>query len=297
MKMKKVVIGLYLLTVSLFAIAQINAVEEKKQAVVKPDVSVFDENKVKTLGSQLPGLDTKTEQVVEVSTNNQIPSPVTKEADNSTGVKSVEVTSPQVAIETKEVFTPASIVELTVEDLNNSEDPIVKEDIESIKKLFVSLNEVFVKKQSDRLSSFFTDKFLFIQSDQAVYKDFDSLTKYFFEKTKFEGFIDFAEISLQDKISASISFDGLTAQLVGKASEKYLIADSEYSIPLRWTAYLEKVDGVWKIKSLHFGADHLNNQILSGYESFGIKVGVIAAFVGLLIGMLLAGLILRMVKK
>ena len=295
MNMKKVVVGLSILMVSVFSIAQTSSVEEKNIPAVKQDEPAITEKKVKPKNSQVLGLDIKSEQVVEESSVNKNIDEK-KETVVSSSFPSSEV-SPKAPIEVKEVFTPAAIVELTIEDVNNSEDPDVKEDIESIKKLFVSLNEVFVKKQSDRLGSFFTDKFIFIQSDQAVYKDVESLSKYLFEKTKFEGFIDFAEISLQDKISASISFDGLTAQIVGKANEKYSIADSEYSVPLRWTASLENVYGVWKIKSIHFGADHLNNQILSGYESFGIKVGIIAAFIGLLIGMLLSGLILRMVKK
>lgn len=293
MKLKKIVIGLSLLSISLFSIAQINAIDEKKPAVVKSEVSVFEGKS----NSQNQGIDSKTEQIVEVNQGKQekpeVTTAVSPESEKAAFLPANNPSSADVA--NKDVITGSN--ELSIEDLSGSEDPIVKQEMESIKKLFVDLNEVFSKKQSDKLASFFTEKFIFIQSDQAIYRDFDSLAKYFFEKTKFEGFVDFSEITLQDKIMSSISFDGLNAHLIGKASEKYLVGDSSYSVPLRWTATLEKVDNNWKIKSIHFGADHLGNQILASYESFGVKLGIVALFVGLILGMLIAGLLLRVVKK
>lgn len=294
MKLKKVVIGLSFLSVSLLSIAQISTTEEKKTNVVKSEVGVFD-NKTTTTTLQNQGIDSKTEQVIDVIENKAGAASSTISAEDSKGAMLPAPNAEQTSLVNKEAVPDP--MDLTIEDLNGSEDPIVKQEMESIKNLFISLNEVFNKKEGNKLSSFFTEKFIFIQSDQAIYKDFDSLGKYFFEKTKFEGLVDFSEIKLQEKISASISFDGLSANLMGKASEKYLVGDSEYNLPLRWTANLEKVDGMWKIKSIHFGADHLGNQILASYESFGIKLGLVALFVGLILGMLLAGLLLRIVKK
>ncbi len=292
MKLKKVVIGLSFLSVSLLSLAQINSVEEKKPGGVKSEMSVLDAKQSTTV---LPNqaIDAKTEQIVDVAVNG----PEKSNLPTAEEVKAAMLpaaTADNVAIVDN---TSKDSIDLTIEDLNSSDDPIVKEEMESIKKLFVNLNDVLKKKEANKLSSYFTDKFIFIQSDQAIYKDFDSLEKYFFEKNKFEGLVDFSEIKLEDKISAAISFDGLTANLMGKASEKYLVGDSEHTLPLRWTASLEKIEGNWKIKSIHFGADHLGNQILSSYESFGIKLGIVAVFVGLILGMLIAGLLLRIVKK
>ncbi len=294
MKLKKVVIGLSFLSVSLLSIAQVGNIEEKKINVVKEEVVVF-ESKKNTNNLQNQAIDSKTEQIVDVVENKD---GFAGKAIPSEDQRAAMLPAPSI-LQTTEVKKEASVepIDLSIEDVNGSEDPIVKQEMESIKNLFVSLNEVFNKKEANKLSSFFTEKFIFIQSDQAIYKDFDSLAKYFFEKTKFEGLVDFSEIKLQEKIATSISLDGLSANLMGKASEKYLVGDSEYTLPLRWTADLEKVDGMWKIKSIHFGADHLGNQILASYESFGIKLGIVALFVGLILGMLLAGLLLRIVKK
>ena len=263
MKFKKIVLFLSWLSISLSSFAQSNKMQENetKNVVVQNQVS---ENEKTT------NLDTQPKEL----------NPTPNELNVLAGLDEQE----EVVLEEK------------TETILNEE--LIKLETEAIKTMFIKLNDVFAKKENEKLSTFFSDKFIFVQSDQSIYLDIDSLGKYFFQKTKFETFVDFVDISLNENIEVYLSSNGLGANIVGKGNEKYSMGKDEYILmPVRWTANVEKVDNNWKIKSIHFGADHLRNPILSNYEDFGMKVGVITFFIALTLGILLSFVFLRIIRK
>ena len=52
----------------------------------------------------------------------------------------------------------------------------------------------------------------------------------------------------------------------------------------RWTAVVQKDKAVWKLVTVHFSADLLDNPVLDIAKSFAIKAALGGLVVGLLVG-------------
>jgi hypothetical protein len=56
------------------------------------------------------------------------------------------------------------------------------------------------------------------------------------------------------------------------------------TMPLRWTAVLQKSQSKWMIQTLHFSANLLDNPVLSGAQTLTRTVGIVTGISGLLLG-------------
>jgi hypothetical protein len=91
--------------------------------------------------------------------------------------------------------------------------------------------------------------------------------------------------------------DENTGFVDGISKDLYRFKDGDdRTMETRWTALVQKKDGVWKISKIHFSADVLNNPVLSfASKAAGMNM-LISALGGFLIGVLLT-LLLRCRKK
>jgi len=62
----------------------------------------------------------------------------------------------------------------------------------------------------------------------------------------------------------------------------------KYTVPLRWTATLERTTGPWKLAAIHFSADLSDNPYLSALSTFWKWVAALIGIAGLGLGYLIA---------
>ncbi len=80
----------------------------------------------------------------------------------------------------------------------------------------------------------------------------------------------------------------------GEALSTFYFRDgNEETMPLRWTAVLQKVQNTWTIQSLHFSANLLDNPLLNYTEKRGNLMAVGTSVTGVLVGALLMFLLRR----
>ena len=65
------------------------------------------------------------------------------------------------------------------------------------------------------------------------------------------------------------------------------------TMPMRWTAVMQKVGDVWMIQSIHFSSNLLDNPVLSTAQRIGRWVAIATGFVGVLIGAIAVWVIRR----
>src|SRR5204862_3763530 len=79
--------------------------------------------------------------------------------------------------------------------------------------------------------------------------------------------------------------DDNTGVVHGTSSDKYHFTDGDIiSMKTRWTAVVQKDKAVWKLVTVHFSADLLDNPVLDIAKSFAIKAALGGLVVGLLVG-------------
>jgi ketosteroid isomerase-like protein len=88
--------------------------------------------------------------------------------------------------------------------------------------------------------------------------------------------------------------DDSTGVLHGTSNDRYHFTDGDI-IPMktRWTAVVHKDKGGWKLVTIHFSADLMDNPVLDMAKSFATK----AALGGLVAGIIAGGALLFMVGR
>lgn len=101
---------------------------------------------------------------------------------------------------------------------------------------------------------------------------------------------DFSITAEADDVSRLYASDTI-AIATGKSDAKLDLrggSQMKYTVPLRWTATLERTTGQWKLAAIHFSADLSDNPYLSALSTFwkwvAAAIGAIALGIGYVIG-------------
>lgn len=103
------------------------------------------------------------------------------------------------------------------------------------------------------------------------------------------GFLKKLDMRLNADALTELSPDKTSGIVRGSAIETYTLSDGRtYPMPSRWTATVVKeADGKWRLRTIHFGTNFLDNPILTEAKNAVTKYAVIAGIVGLLVGLIL----------
>jgi ketosteroid isomerase-like protein len=103
------------------------------------------------------------------------------------------------------------------------------------------------------------------------------------------GFLRKLDMQLNADALTELSPDKTSGIVRGSAVETYTLADGRtYPMKSRWTATVVKdPDGKWRLRTIHFGTNFLDNPILTEAKNAVTKYAVIAGIVGLLVGLIL----------
>jgi len=101
------------------------------------------------------------------------------------------------------------------------------------------------------------------------------------------------QMNWEPEVLTELSPDKSWGLCYGKGSEDYVLNDGRtYHFVTRWTSVVAKeADGKWRIRSMHMGANFMDNPILAEVEGkaqqYVVFSGVGAGLAGLLVGYLL----------
>jgi ketosteroid isomerase-like protein len=109
------------------------------------------------------------------------------------------------------------------------------------------------------------------------------------------GFLKKLNMTFTADALTELSPDKTWGVVRGSGMERYTLADGrQYDMPTRWTATVVKeADGKWRLRTIHFGTNFLDNPILTEAKRAVVKYAAIAGGAGLVLGGLLGFLLGR----
>jgi len=133
---------------------------------------------------------------------------------------------------------------------------------------------------------------------QEVMSGHEQVSAYFKKWFGPGGFLKKLDMTFSADALTELSPDKTWGVVRGSGTEHYTLADGrQYTIPTRWTATVVKeADGKWRLRTIHFGTNFLDNPILTEAKRAVVKYAEVAGSAGLVIGGLLGFLLGRRKK-
>lgn len=109
------------------------------------------------------------------------------------------------------------------------------------------------------------------------------------------GFLKKLQMQFTADALTELSADKTWGVVRGSAIESYTLADGRtYDMKSRWTATVVKeADGKWRLRTIHFGTNFLDNPILDAAKQAVVKYAAVSGVAGLLVGGFLGFLLAR----
>jgi len=109
------------------------------------------------------------------------------------------------------------------------------------------------------------------------------------------GFLKKLQMQLTADALTELSADKTWGVVRGSAIESYTLADGRtYDMKSRWTAtVVREADGKWRLRTIHFGTNFLDNPILDAAKQAVVKYAAVSGVAGLLVGGFLGFLLAR----
>lgn len=168
------------------------------------------------------------------------------------------------------------------------------EDHKELRALLAKGAEALNKRNFDAIAPSLHPSFTIITVDNRKHVGLDAFKKYY--AAQFDGPGAVLK-NFEAKVEADEEtrfIDANTGVVYGTSRETYTFQDGDVrSMQTRWSAVTKKENGGWKLASVHFSSNLLDNPVLDGVKSFYQKLAIGAAIAGLLVGALLLALLRR----
>ena len=169
-----------------------------------------------------------------------------------------------------------------------------EQEHDELRDLLKTLTEAVNSRDLDRARPLTHSQFTMITVDNEKFTSVDEFEAYW------EGLFT-GEDALLTKVELRPEADDLTefvsenvGVVHGTSNDSFRFVDGkERVMKSRWTAVVQKEDGVWKLSRAHFSANLLDNPVLRAAQSFSYWL----AGGGLIAGFLLGGLITYIVRR
>ncbi len=162
-----------------------------------------------------------------------------------------------------------------------------EKDHEELRGLRKELVAAIQEKDIDKLAACFTSTFAFTASDQTTVTNKEQLKAYY-EKLLANKNSPLKDVQVAAEAEVETIFVGSDSGYVyGRSMDTFtLIDDSTLSVNNKWTAFVTKEDGKWKVAAVHVGVNFYDNPVIDKINSFN-KISLCGvALVSLLIGVL-----------
>lgn len=265
----------HLILAAIIASMSLNAVAEEKEASVKAKKS-----------------DSKESIHVKVQEVNPIPVPSSLPASTVAPLEPLKDIIPPTALVTKETENKFEKIAKEIEL-----DEKTKLNNEAIRKLFNVFTEAINNRDNEKFKQVIREQLIVINNNQELLSNKKTVEEYFPAVLGKEHKMERTSFSIEDGAVVEISDADNKGNVYGRGVEKYNIGTVEHLVPIRWSASVVKENEDWKINSFHIGTNVIDNPIVSSFEAFGWKMGVVGGFIGIIIGFLFGTLVSRSKKE
>lgn len=158
-------------------------------------------------------------------------------------------------------------------------------DHEALRALLVKGAEALNKRNFDAIAPSLHPNLTIITVDARKHVGVDAFKKYFLGL--FEGpealLADFTARPEADDLTFFV--EGNTGLTYGTSQETYRFKDGDVrTMSTRWSAVTRKDDGVWKLVSVQFSANVVDNPVLDAAKGFARNLGLAGLVLGLVVG-------------
>jgi ketosteroid isomerase-like protein len=135
--------------------------------------------------------------------------------------------------------------------------------------------------------------------NQEVMSNRSEVSTYFYRWFGPGGYLKKLHMTLRPDALTELSADKTWGLVRGSGVETYTLSDGRvFDMQTRWTAVMQKdPDGKWRLLSIHIGTNFLDNPVLTAAKNAAIRVGLLSAGGGLLLGALLGYFVRRRSKQ
>lgn len=167
------------------------------------------------------------------------------------------------------------------------------QDHDQLRTLLKRGAEALTTRQLDAITPYLHPEFTLVTVDNRKLKGTDELQQYWNEL--FDG-----EAPLLKTVEVRPEADQLTTFLdddsgvvYGTSNDRYTFADGDVrEMTSRWSAVVQKDDDTWKMVSVHFSSNLLDNPVIDAAKNAARRMVIITGIAGLLAG-LVFGFVLR----
>jgi ketosteroid isomerase-like protein len=125
--------------------------------------------------------------------------------------------------------------------------------------------------------------------NQEIMSNRNEVSAYFYRWFGPGGYLKKLHMTLRPDALTELSADKSWGLVRGSGVETYTLSDGRlFDMQTRWTAVMQKdADSKWRLRSIHIGTNFLDNPVLAAAKNAALKVGLLSAGGGLLVGALL----------
>ncbi len=167
-------------------------------------------------------------------------------------------------------------------------------DHEKLRTLLKNVTAAVNSMDFDALSRAFADRFTFVTVDQKAFHSIPELRAHFDDLFRGEKPL-LTKIEFKPKAEALTEFVGDSLGLSeGTSEDTYYFTDGDTrTMKSRWSATVVKSGEDWKILALHMGADILTNPAMEAAKQAALRLAIVGALGGLIVGAVGAAFALR----
>ncbi len=163
-----------------------------------------------------------------------------------------------------------------------------EKDHEALRTLMQKCTTAMNEGEFDQVKPYLDEHFSLITLDNSKFSSLSEFKDYWHKTFKGDKAI-LTKMAIKPTADDKTIFLSDNAGVVdGTAEETYYFTDGDVrSMQTRWTAVVHKVDNQWKLMSIHFSGSILDNPVLDAVKAQMMKVALIGAAAGLLLGFIL----------
>jgi ketosteroid isomerase-like protein len=166
-------------------------------------------------------------------------------------------------------------------------DPAQEAEHNALRALTAEVTQAINNQNIDQLGKYLAEEFVFTAVDQTVLTDVASIKAYYDRMIEAD---DSPVTSFQIAPAAAVLtrfLDADTGYCYGTSEDTYILRSNgqKVSLPSRWTALVVKENGQWKIKAVHSGVNFMDNPVIDGLKMLARRNQLIAALIGILLGL------------
>jgi uncharacterized protein (TIGR02246 family) len=167
--------------------------------------------------------------------------------------------------------------------------PDVEQLHQELRDLRARIEQAFLAKDGEALLTEFTDDLHYTAINNEVVDGIAEAREYYARMMEgASSAVEDIRVTLEPDGLSTLHNDGQVAISTGNSDAYFKMrVGPEFSVPLRWTASLVRQDGAWKIASVHFSANILENPISGNLKSYVIGGAIAMALLGLIAGFLI----------